>query len=188
MVRSVLSPWTRLNAFSADRAGLLCCGKLEPAIRVIESPPVAVGEGAVHVHDWLPPLPETAMRVRALQEFAQSVIFARVSAMRARQRELRGDPSRGSEFLSKGSAPQFSSSGAAPGSSSSGSAFGLSSRGSAPELEPLLRPSTLEASDAKATPSESQLGGPTLSDVHVPADAWSLARVDARLTARLRLL
>ncbi len=141
MVRSILAPWTRLMSFSADRAGLLCCGDLDRAIMALESPPVPVGEGALRAYEWLPPVPDTATRVHALQEFAQSTIFARVSAMRARQRELSLELS-----------------------------------------PPVLRPSASESEGAEA-PSK-----PPPVDVHVPADAWSLARVDARLTSRLRLL
>lgn len=135
-VRSLLSPWTGVLAFSADRAGLLCCGSLERAIAVIEDPPVPVGVGAAESEPpWWPRMASTPERVRALQEFARSTVFARLSAVRARKR----DQARG-EALAE--APSVA--------------------GEAPANEPPA--------------------------FHVPEDAWSLARVDARLTARLRLL
>jgi hypothetical protein len=136
-LQSVLTPWTRVMMFSADRAGLLACGRLETAVSMIENPPVPIGDGPDP--GWMPTPPKPAMRIHALEEFARSSVFARVQAMRARQREL-------------------------------------------------ARTVTL------FTPRNQQTGGhgDTKSvepeQIHVPADAWSLARVDARLTDRLNLL
>lgn len=136
-IQSLMGPWTGVLGFSADRAGLICCGSLERAIAVLEDPPVPVGVGAAEAEpSWWPRMAPTADRVRALQEFARSTVFARVLAMRARQQEL--------------------------------------ARGS-------------QAADPNATrPSEAAANEPPA--LHVPEDAWSLARVDARLTARLGLL
>ncbi len=133
-LRSAMSPWTRVMFFSADRAGLIACGRLETAAAVIENPPIPVGY-AEHARelDWLPPPPSPAVRIRALEEFARSAVFARITAMRARQREL----ARSVTLLPE------------------------------PKPEP---------------------GQPAPDNIHVPADAWSLARVDARLTARLNLI
>lgn len=125
-LRSTLSPWTKVMSFSADRAGLLCCGHLPTAISMIERPPVPIGEDPDL--RWLPEPPPVATRVRALEEFARSSVFARVEVQRARARELARKRNVGES--------------------------------SAAEPEP----------------------------IHVPADAWSLSRVDARLTARLHLL
>ncbi len=123
-LRSAMTPWTKVMMFSADRAGLLACGGLETAITMIENPPICVGVEADPDPRWLPPLPSPALRVRALEEFARSSVFARVTAMRARQRELARN-----------------------------------------------------------------IGDQDTSEaIHVPAEAWSLARVDARLTAHLNLL
>jgi hypothetical protein len=147
-VRALMTPWTGVLAFSADRAGLLCCGSLERAIAVLEDPPVPVGEGAAEAEpSWWPRFASTAERVRALQEFARSTVFARLSAMRARQRDLARE--RGLDAALREGAPALD---AEPG-------------------EPIVEPSANEPPPP-----------------HVPEDAWSLARVDARLTARLRLL
>lgn len=128
-LRSAMTPWTKVMMFSADRAGLLACGRLETAVAMIENPPIAVGLASGHEPRWLPPLPSPAVRIRALEEFARSTVYAKVTAIRARQREL-------------------------------------------------ARSVTLEAEPAGEEPA----------NIHVPADAWSLARVDARLTAHLNLL
>jgi hypothetical protein len=127
-LRSAMIPWTKVMVFSADRAGLIACGRLETAISMIESPPIAVGDTPDPDMHWLPKLAPPAVRIRALEEFARSAVFARITTMRARQREL----ARNVTLLEP-----------APG---------------------------------------------TEDRVHVPAEAWSLARVDARLTARLNLL
>src|SRR5690606_22248546 len=91
-LRSAMTPWTKVMTFSADRAGLIACGRLEPAVAVIENPPIPLGPGVERGSDstpsWLPPSPPATDRVRALEEFARSAVFARVTAMRARQREL----------------------------------------------------------------------------------------------------
>jgi hypothetical protein len=120
-------------SFSADRAGLLACARLDTAISMIESPPMPVGEDPDP--GWLPQPPTSAVRVQALEEFARSSVFARVEIMRARQREL------------------------------------ARKRRSTP---------------AQSGPSESSSSEP--EPIHVPPEAWSLSRVDARLTARLQLI
>lgn len=129
-LRSAMTPWTKVMVFSADRAGLIACGRLETAVGMIENPPIPVGMGVSSELEpsWMPPLPPPAVRIRALEEFARSARFARETALRARQREL---------------ARNASMTGAEPESS---------------------------------------------ENIHVPADAWTLARVDARLTARLNLI
>lgn len=128
-LRSAMTPWTKVMMFSADRAGLLACGRLETAVAMIENPPIAVGQAGEHEPRWLPPLPSPAVRVRALEEFARSAVYAKVTAMRARQREL-----------------------------------------------------------ARSVTLDVRADGEDPAKIHVPADAWSLARVDARLTRHLNLL
>lgn len=128
-LRSAMTPWTKVMSFSADRAGLLACGDLATAVRMIENPPVPVGTQAAVV-DWLPRPAPAATRIKALEEFARSSVYARVEVIRARQRELA----------------------------------------------------------RKRSEAEGEAGKPAAESIHVPADAWSLRRVDARLTARLKLL
>lgn len=136
-LRSALAPWTKVMSFSADRAGLLACARLQTAISMIESPPMPVGEDPDP--GWLPQPASPTMRVQALEEFARSTVFARVEIMRARQRDL----ARKRRSVPSASGPEQ----AGPTTESS-------------EPEP----------------------------IHVPPDAWSLARVDTRLTARLQLI
>ena len=143
-LRSGLSPWTKVMSFSADRAGLLACGSLDAAVSVIENPPVAVGADPVPA--WLPPPPDPSVRIKAVQEFAQSTVFARVFATRARQREL-------------------------------------ARRHLTLELDTQPADEPRAQAKAGATPPT-----PPAESIHVPADAWPLARVDARLTDRLNLL
>ena len=143
-LRATLAPWTKVMTFSADRAGLLACGELDAALATIESPPVAIGEDPSPA--WLPPTPPAAVRMRALEEFAKSAVFARVTAARARRREL----ARRRLTLELDATPKLDT----------------------------------EASDAKAEGPPP----PPREPIHVPADAWPLARVDARLTERLNLL
>jgi len=148
-LRSAMTPWTKLMFFSADRAGLIACGRLETAVSVIENPPIALTTGgqlseagSKSVDHWLPPVPPPSVRVQALEEFARSSVYARITAMRARQREL----ARNVTLLERSSRD-------APA-------------GAKPVGQPLAEP----------------------EPIHVPADAWSLARVDARLTSRLNLI
>lgn len=151
-LRSAMTPWTKVMLFSADRAGLIACGRLETAISVIENPPIAVGssgEAADPDPGWLPPVPPPSVRIRALEEFARSSVFARITAMRARQREL----ARNVTLLER--------------NSRTAAADGLTTGGERPP-----ETDTTETSES----------------IHVPADAWPLARVDARLTARLNLI
>lgn len=128
-LRSAMAPWTKVMMFSADRAGLIACGRLETAVSMIENPPIPLALGVRDEPSWLPPPPPPAVRIRALEEFARSARFARETALRARQREL-----------ARNMTPQ-----------------------AGPEPEPA-------------------------ENIHVPAEAWTLARVDARLTARLNLI
>lgn len=146
-LRATLRPWTKVMTFSADRAGLLACGQLDAALSTIESPPVAIGEDPSPA--WLPPAPPAAVRMRALEEFAKSAVFARVRAARARRREL----ARRRLTLELDAAPKLES-----------------------ESE-----SDTKGEGAGPPP-------PPHEPIHVPADAWPLARVDARLTERLNLL
>lgn len=139
-LRSAMIPWTKVMVFSADRAGLIACGQLETAITMIENPPIAVGDTPDPDMHWLPKLAPTAVRIRALEEFARSAVFARITTMRARQRELARNITL---------------------------------------LEP--KPGALGTEGAEPN-------GAADDPIHVPAEAWSLARVDARLTDRLNLL
>ncbi len=156
MVRSLMSPWTGVLAFSADRAGMLCCGSLERAVAVIEDPPVPVGVGAAEAEpSWWPRMASTSERVRALHEFARSAVFARLLALRARQREQAMVAEAGPSFAGPAGSMKLD------------------------ELEDTIVDVEAPANDRPLEPVPNQ---------YVPEQAWSLARVDARLTARLGLL
>lgn len=74
-LRLFLRPWSRLCAFSADRAGLLAAGDFEPAARML-------ARGARELPEWYPPLAGLEERRRALEEFDRSRIVARVRSSR----------------------------------------------------------------------------------------------------------
>ncbi|HEY8379742.1 MAG TPA: hypothetical protein VIK91_24795, partial [Nannocystis sp.] len=67
LVRALLRSWSKLAAFSADRAGLLAAGELEPALRALDPRNLPVPEPA-----WFPRFAPLAERERALREFARS--------------------------------------------------------------------------------------------------------------------
>jgi hypothetical protein len=70
-LRLFLRPLSRLCAFSADRAGLLAAGEFDPAARMLD-------RGAHELPPWYPTFAELAERRRALEEFEQTRIVARV--------------------------------------------------------------------------------------------------------------
>lgn len=77
LVRRLLSPWSRVAVFSADRAGLLAAGSLEVAIDAMRS-------SASDVPVFFPPTPDLGIRETALEEFNRSAVVARLRALRAR--------------------------------------------------------------------------------------------------------
>ena len=82
-LRLFLRPWSRLCAFSADRAGLLAAGEFDPAMRMMD-------RAAREVPPWFPALADIDERRRALAEFDRSRIVARV---RSSQRFAQEHPS-----------------------------------------------------------------------------------------------
>jgi len=70
-----LRPWSRVAAYSADRAGLLACGDLEiaqSALRRGDRPPA-----------WWPPSASPAIRGQALADFARSSVAVRVRTLQS---------------------------------------------------------------------------------------------------------
>lgn len=78
LLRGLLRPWTRVAAFSADRAGLLASGDLEASLRALEL-------SATLAPAWSPKFPDVASRRLALQEFAVSTVAARFRTRRLRE-------------------------------------------------------------------------------------------------------
>ena len=151
-LRRFAKPWSRVMAFSSDRAGLLASETLESALAALEQ--VHAREAAL---DWLPKGPSLELRRHALREFERSVVVARVRAARAHL--------------------------AAHGATHGGA-----------EARVVAKIVGQDAKDAAAAASHQSDGStqaipkPAPPAPFVPADAWSVARCDQRLTERLRLL
>jgi hypothetical protein len=77
VVRRLLSPWSRVAVFSADRAGLLAAGALDVALDTLRS-------SASESPPFFPPTPALAIRQTALEEFDRSAVVTRLRALRAR--------------------------------------------------------------------------------------------------------
>ena len=77
LLRGLLRPWTRVAAFSADRAGLLASGDLDGSQRALEL-------SATLAPPWSPKFPGVESRRLALQEFSESTVAARFRARRRR--------------------------------------------------------------------------------------------------------
>jgi hypothetical protein len=78
LLRGLLRPWTRVAAFSADRAGLLASGDLEACLHALEL-------SATLAPAWSPKFPGVESRCLALQEFAVSTVAARFRTRRLRE-------------------------------------------------------------------------------------------------------
>jgi hypothetical protein len=80
LVGALLRPWAKVAVFSADRAGLIALGELEPALAAVRAhaePPVS----------WWPRMAGGDLRVAALTEFDRSSVIARVRLLQARRGE-----------------------------------------------------------------------------------------------------
>jgi hypothetical protein len=108
LYRRLLAPWSRVAAFSADRAGLLAVGALGPALAALAAEVAAAPA-------WSPAFPSLEARQRALTEFAESAVFARISARRAMDSDagaeaplsavLMAAPAAAAEGATEGAAP-----------------------------------------------------------------------------------
>lgn len=141
-LRTVLSPWSKVMVFSADRAGMLAVGDLGTTLEVMRSR--AESDEAI---GWLPRWPSFDVRRQALEEFDRSVVMARLRAIRSRA----GEDAEISVF------------------------------------EPPPRAEE-DGAEEPSEPAPAPEPAPATEEVGIPEDAWSLARCDARLTERLRLL
>ncbi|HEY0134273.1 MAG TPA: hypothetical protein VGB85_09340 [Nannocystis sp.] len=152
-IRLALRPFSRLAAFSADRAGLLASGEFEPAAQMLV-------RSVEHLPPWYPPLADLSDRHRALEEFDRSRVVARV---RSSRRFAEEHPSVRAlvDQLMQHSEPAALTDGAA----------------TAPEI---TSASTADTRAAAAAGPQAFAAG-----YEVPAEAWSLARCDQRLTQRL---
>jgi len=122
----LLTPWSRVMAFSADRAGLLSSGSVPTALSGLHAL-TKRSEYSDDLRHWLPMDPPLSARELALEEFSHSEVFTRLQ--RLHQANQKGV-------------------------------------------------TLLGGIETSPPPSSSEL----------PPQTWSLARVDSRLTQRLKLL
>ena len=196
----MLRPWSRVCTFSADRAGLLCVDDFDLARAALR----AHADSGV---PWLPPAPDVAERLRALEEFSKSRVLARLrlSGPRARwslaprlaqpveppkdatdsDAEIQGETEGKSEAEPK--APAQPPEPPKPAES-------------APEAKPADPDPVAEAEAAGERLAEEQEAAEEVRNAmedelarakahdRVLAEAWPLARCDQRLTRRLGLL
>ena len=84
LVRASLRSWSQIAAFSADRAGLLAAGELEPALLALDPHGNSDPSGPP---SWLPTLARLSERERALREFDRSRVVARVRSQQRHRGE-----------------------------------------------------------------------------------------------------
>ncbi len=202
-VRALLRPWSRVCVFSADRAGLLAVDELDlarAALRAHADPGVP----------WLPPMPDVAERLRALEEFSKSRVLARLRLSGPRARwslaprlaqpletprtaNDSGAPTQGEDQPENKVEPAVAEAPAQPPEPS---------KTSEPPAEP--KPTDTDpvaeaeadgerlaeaqaAADEAREAMEDELARAKVHD-RLLAEAWPLARCDQRLTRRLGLL
>jgi hypothetical protein len=164
-------PWTRVMSFTADRAALLCVGSLAETRAALA---VLADADAKPARAWLPPAPALPERRVALDEFDRTAVVARIRAAQARAKDTAEDTRR--------------TSGVAPSVSSAGTADAGAPNAGAPNAgAPPRAPDPASAPTASASASGGDAPSASTSRQMVPDDAWSLARVDRKLTERLGL-
>ncbi len=198
LVRTLLRPWSRVCVFSADRAGLLCVDALDlarAALRAHADPGVP----------WLPPVPDVAERLRALEEFSKSRVIARLRLSGPRDRW-----SLAPRLAQPVEAPKDTTAEAEPGDESDAKPDAAPQSASQPP-PPAKPPAEPEApAPAADSVAEAEADGERLAEAQqaaeeareamedelarakahdrLLAEAWPLARCDQRLTRRLGLL
>ena len=192
MVESMMKPWSKIAMFSADRAGLVAARSLEAATAAIEDDTAAA---------WMPPKPPARDRIEALEDFNRSQIMVR--------RRVLSDPDGGGwTMASPGPEDEGSSLGRRlqnlllRGPRLRAKPAATEPEGDSPEQAAPSKEADAEAKpDAKAEGETSESTAPPPAPEPAPLDpelaavlqrelasAWTLARCDARLTKRLKLL
>lgn len=184
LVRTLLRPWSRVSVFSADRAGLLAVDELaaaQDALRAHADPGIA----------WLPPSPDIAQRLRALEEFSKSRLLARlrlsgphgqwclaprlVQPTDAEPQDSASDtgdePTQGDTAKPADAEPPVSTDDPVAEAEAAGEQLAAEQ----------------EAADSARDAHEDDLAQAKANE-RVLANAWPLARCDQRLTQRLGLL
>jgi hypothetical protein len=85
LLRRIMTPWSRLSDFSADRAGLLAAGALEPAL-------MALGTSVAARPPWFPGTASLQLRRQAIEDFENSRVMARIRTRLHVAREQIGLP------------------------------------------------------------------------------------------------
>ncbi len=201
IVRTLLRPWSRVCVFSADRAGLIAVDELEharDAVRAHADPGIP----------WLPPMPDVAQRLRALEEFSKSRVITR----------LRLSGPQAGWSLAPRLAKVSEDEGEGEGEGEGADAEDDSKTAADAETDADAKPSADAKPDTDSEPAstpddpvaEAEAAGEKLAAEQAAADdareaaenelakakareralaeAWSLARCDQRLTRRLGLL
>ncbi len=159
-LRAGLYPWSQVMAFSSDRAGLIRLGTLAPALAALRRTVIAEG-----ICPWYPQTAPLRERERALEDFARTDVFARLCATRKSQAAMaQGAQDLGVEQWSQDDATHED----AP----------IAGATEAPDAANAADACDAANATAGAEPAQ---GRRTL----IPENAWSLARVDNRLTHRL---
>ena len=170
-LRAAFRPWSRVAFFSADRAALLGLAELEPTIEALR----ARGNPGV---SWYPVMPSLDLREQALREFDKSRIMAKL-------RFFYEDPANwsvGPEATPSAAAEQTNGASQVEiGDPEPPTTESSKAKKGSPENEEGEQASKEEAAAAERRAKAAAL------EARV-AEAWSLARCDARLTRRLGLL
>lgn len=172
-LRAAFRPWSRVAFFSADRAALLGLAELEPTIEALR----ARGNPGV---SWYPVMPSLELREQALREFDKSRIMAKL-------RFFYEDPANwsvGPETTPSEAAEQTNGTSKAKAGDTKPPVT-ESPKAQVPKASPKDDESE-QASEEEAAAAERRAKAAAL-EARV-AEAWSLARCDARLTRRLGLL
>lgn len=193
LLKTVLRPWSKVAVFSADRGGLIATGdlaKARAALATHGAPPVP----------WIPPRPALALRDLALCDFDRSTTMARLRVLLERHRRAL-DERPGSSPGNEASVASGSAAGVDLGPAKPQAATVVP--GAAPNLAGGTANASTAAPTADATPpraggdpyreaaadaTSSAREEPDEEMTRALAEAWSLARCDARLTRRLGLL
>lgn len=174
MLSTLAQPWTRVMTFTADRAALLCVGALAETTAALTELAELDGKPA---RAWLPPTPTLTARRIALEEFERTAVVARIRAAQARERETKPTP----RTMARADRAPGSASDAVDGTAEGADAAGGGSQAA-------RTPSETTPRDATRQPGTTRDAAASTTATHVvPDDAWSLARVDRKLTERLGL-
>ena len=184
-VRTLMRPWAKVAVFSADRAGLLAVADLDAALRAVE-------RSAAESVPWMPRWPDAARRRQALEDFDRSQLMVRrrffsnpdgggwmltppnaEDKLNAIHRRVR------SMFQRSESDAQASEATAESGADAAAqtSEVPVSSEPDEPEAETPPPPEPPPLDEEAAIRLRQAL-----------SEAWSLARCDALLTRRMRIL